>query len=132
MERKESVINMGSPLLVEEASSQNRATDSKDVESGDADDSNYADSEVESKSGSDKAKEDGGRMSNVYFHFVMTLASCYVAMLLTSWGTGSTIEATGKISMIVNVVCQYITAILFWWTLCAPKICPSRFANEEE
>ena len=138
-DRKDSVIDMGQPLLIEEAEAKkakgNYGADdskSKDVESGDIEESNYADSDAESKDKAAEPKEIGARMSNVYFHLVMTLASCYIAMLLTSWGAGSTISTTGKTSMYVNIVCQYATAVLFWWTLCAPMICPSRFVNDED
>lgn len=130
---------MGQPLLIEEAEANKAAgkytaesSKSKDVESGDIDDSNYKDADEESHDGSGKSKDDGAKWSNVRFHFVMMMASCYLAMLLTSWGTGSTLETTGKTSMYVNIVCQYATALLFWWTLCAPAICPSRFGNVEE
>jgi len=128
-DRKDSVIDMSQPLLTEEAASSD--SKKKDVESGDVDASNYDDADIESQSGSKAEGDDGGKAANLYFHLVMTLAACYMAMCLTSWGTGSTLETTGKTSMIVNVVCQYATALLFWWTLCAPAICPSRFANEE-
>jgi len=136
----DSVIDMGQPLLIEEAEAKkaqghygSEDSKKKDVESGDGDDSNYKDAEEEESGvGNVQSEMDGGRRSNVYFHFVMTMASCYIAMLLTSWGTGSTLETTGKTSMYVNIVCQYATAILFWWTLCAPAICPSRFGSDEE
>ena len=73
------------------------------------------------------------RISNVYFHIVMMLAACYMAMLFSNWGTNSdNLTTTGKASMWVNIVSQYMTAFLFWWTLLAPVICPSRFAQENE
>jgi len=138
-EEESSRIDMGSPLLSEEESarkSKGGAKGDSDLESGgraEVDDSNYNDADDDSTTGSAKsggAKD--GRLSNVRFHFVMTLASCYLAMLLTSWGTGSTLETTGRTSLWVNIVCQYMTALLFWWTLCAPKICPSRFGSRDE
>ncbi len=60
------------------------------------------------------------------------MASCYIAMLLTSWGTGATISTTGETSMWMNIVCQYIAAILFWWTLCAPSIFPEQFGSGDD
>ncbi len=72
------------------------------------------------------------RISNSYFHCILALASCYFAMLLTDWGTGTQITATGKQSMWVNIVTQYATSLLFWWTLLAPVICPSRFRQNDD
>ena len=72
------------------------------------------------------------RLSNTLFHSVMSMGSCYTAMLMTSWGTGATLSTTGETSMYVNVVCQYLTALMFWWTLCAPACFPDRFGDGDE
>merc|ERR1711902_252395 len=71
------------------------------------------------------------KISNVYFHFVMMLAACYMAMLFSNWGNGTELKATGNASMWVNIASQYATAILFWWTLVAPLICPNRFDQND-
>merc|ERR1739842_81872 len=118
-----------------EAEERKEADKNRDVSMLSNKESNYDDVDAENQQ-TDRPEQqmtrDGHRLSNSYFHLVMTMASCYVAMLLTSWGTGSTISSTGTTSMYVNIVCQYATAVLFWWTLCAPVICPSRFASDEE
>jgi uncharacterized membrane protein YkgB len=76
------------------------------------------------------------RRHNVYFHTIMMLAACYFAMLFTNWGTSNgKITQSGKISLWVNMSCQWLTIILFWQTLLAPVLCASRFArhnNDEE
>merc|ERR1712154_133029 len=102
-------------------------------------DSNYNDVDNDEK-GSVQTEENDEKLpskqvqkiSNVYFHFVMMLAACYMAMLFSNWGTGSTLQTTGQTTMWVNIVSQYAAAILFWWTLIAPKCCPSRFAADDE
>eukprot|EP00486_Rosalina_sp_Unknown_P002128 CAMPEP_0201568588 /NCGR_PEP_ID=MMETSP0190_2-20130828/9750_1 /ASSEMBLY_ACC=CAM_ASM_000263 /TAXON_ID=37353 /ORGANISM="Rosalina sp." /LENGTH=355 /DNA_ID=CAMNT_0047989875 /DNA_START=426 /DNA_END=1493 /DNA_ORIENTATION=+ len=72
------------------------------------------------------------KISNVYFHFVMMLAACYMAMLFSNWGVGTELKTTGKPTMWVNIASQYATAFLFWWTLLAPMVCPSRFAQNND
>eukprot|EP00483_Globobulimina_turgida_P012759 UN12783 len=52
-------------------------------------------------------------------------------MLLTDWGAGTLKSADGKQSMIVNITTQYVTLLLFWWTVLAPVICPTRFKQTE-
>lgn len=68
---------------------------------------------------------------NTYFHAIMFMASMYMAMLLTNWAsdlysTDSRVSATGKSSMWVNIVCQWVTTGVYVWTLIAPKVLPNR------
>jgi len=122
------------------------ADKSKDVEKGDdksvdgdiVADSNYNDVASDDGKKQEPAEEtqtqskQAQRISNSLFHFIMMLAACYMAMLFSNWGTGSTLQTTGKTTMWVNIVSQYAAAILFWWTLIAPKVCPSRFGSDDE
>jgi len=146
-ESDDTVIDMGMPLEVEEAESRRAAADREAAEKREAERDRDA-SMLSNKDANDEevdeekepliprpepiANPGRERLSNTYFHAVMTMASCYIAMLLTSWGTGSTLSTTGETSMMVNIVCQYITALLFWWTLCAPAIWPSRFGDADD
>jgi len=73
------------------------------------------------------------------FHFVMMLAAIYLAMLLTDWGSDpdpsgtsadTTVSSTeGKTSMWVKVVTQWLTNMMYIWTLVAPRLCPNRDWN---
>lgn len=122
------------------------ADKSKDIEKGDdksvdgdiVADSNYNDVASDDGKKQEPAEEtqtqskQAQRISNSLFHFIMMLAACYMAMLFSNWGTGSTLQTTGKTTMWVNIVSQYAAAILFWWTLIAPKVCPSRFGSDDE
>merc|ERR1712228_179928 len=133
----ESEDGMEQPLL-----SEDDKENKKDVEMGGDEilndgDSNYDDVDDENKNAENEMDEklpskQAQKISNVYFHFIMMLAACYMAMLFSNWGTGTELKTTGKASMYVNIVSQYATAALYWWTLVAPLICPSRFANEED
>ena len=63
------------------------------------------------------------------FHLVMISASMYLAMLLTDWGTfeGSGLNiTTGTASLWVKIVAQWITLLLFTWTLIAPGVLKNR------
>lgn len=105
---------------------------SRDIEKNADDDDDVDADEKESKSEDDvqlSANEKmQARKQNVYFHSIMTLAACYMAMLFTNWGTNTdTVSKSGKISLWVNLVTQWVTFVLFWQTLIAPAVCPSRF-----
>merc|ERR1712154_336151 len=136
-------FDMGTPLLIEQAEAKKAAAEKEAEERAEADknrdvsmlsnkESNYNDVEDENQAAGPEMTRDGMRLSNSYFHLVMTMASCYVAMLLTSWGTGATLSTTGETSMYVNIACEYVTALLFWWTLCAPKFFPERFGDGDD
>merc|ERR1711879_345247 len=111
---------MGMPLEVEEAENKRAAAereaerdrDASMLSNQDANNVDDGDEENEPLIPRPEPITNPGRerLSNTYFHAVMTMASCYIAMLLTSWGTGSTLSTTGETSMMVNIVCQYITA----------------------
>ncbi|CAD7700183.1 unnamed protein product, partial [Ostreobium quekettii] len=62
------------------------------------------------------------------FHAVFALASMYMAMLMTSWGTGEggALIDVGWASVWVKMASQLVTAILYIWTLAAPIIFPDR------
>lgn len=63
------------------------------------------------------------------FHFIMLCASMYLAMLLTDWGTftgGSASFTSGQASMWVKISAQWLTIILFIWTLIAPAVLQGR------
>lgn len=72
------------------------------------------------------------RKSHCFFHIVMTLAACYYAMLFTNWSHGEEIDTKGEAAAWINMGSQWACIFLFWWTLLAPLICPSRFETEEE
>eukprot|EP00808_Paulinella_micropora_P006496 g59121.t1 len=67
------------------------------------------------------------------FHFLMVLASCYMAMLITGWavtneGHKVTSSNTGlnKESMWIKISAQWVTWFLYFWTLLAPICFPGR------
>eukprot|EP00484_Ammonia_sp_Unknown_P001494 CAMPEP_0197020458 /NCGR_PEP_ID=MMETSP1384-20130603/1241_1 /TAXON_ID=29189 /ORGANISM="Ammonia sp." /LENGTH=449 /DNA_ID=CAMNT_0042448083 /DNA_START=37 /DNA_END=1383 /DNA_ORIENTATION=+ len=123
LETDEESEEMEKPLLNDEQ----KKDSSKDIEKGTSEDivndSNYNDVDDQQKSvqNEDGKEQDANlpskkeqKRSNVFFHFVMMLCSCYMAMLFTNWGSGQ-FTTSGKASMWVNIVSQYATAILFWW-----------------
>lgn len=66
-----------------------------------------------------------------FFHLMMMMGACYLAMLLTSWAiTGSTgvgsASDSGTASMWVKLGSDLLCIALYLWTLVAPKMCPDR------
>merc|ERR1712098_568857 len=81
----------------------------------------------------DMIDEKTERRTNVYFHVVMMLASAYMSMLFTNWGTNKeNIQTTGTISFGVGVCCCWTVFIAYWWTICAPRYFPDRFEDRND
>lgn len=71
---------------------------------------------------------------------VLTLISCWIAMLLTGWGSmnGDVVDEegvevhtaanpeVGKLNMVMIAVSQWLALILYAWTLLAPRLFPDR------
>lgn len=74
------------------------------------------------------AASDAGKDKPWFFHLIMLSASLYMAMLLTNWGVGSTTGTsnTGAASMWIKIVTQWLTYLLYFWTLVAPLCCRNR------
>lgn len=63
------------------------------------------------------------------FYLVFALASMYLAMLMTGWGTGAELKDqidVGWTSVWVKAVSQWAAAGLYCWTLVAPALFPDR------
>jgi len=81
----------------------------------------------------EESEEERERKANVYFHVVMMLAAAYMSMLLTNWGTNKdSIDTVGTISFVVGVAASWTAFFVYWWTVLAPKLCPSRFPSDIE
>lgn len=78
----------------------------------------------------DESKREFTRKRNLKFHIVMAAASMYLAMLITNWGveTSSSSQAydLGDVSVYVKMVSQWVTLLLYFWTLVAPYLFPDR------
>lgn len=64
-----------------------------------------------------------------FFHLIFALASMYIAMLMTGWGSNvQEMERLdqGWTSVWVKAVAQWMTASLYLWTLVAPALFPER------
>lgn len=65
---------------------------------------------------------------------VMALISCYVAMILTNWGTINGLDenhnaanpTVGRINMAILGIAQWLAIALYSWTLIAPRLFPDR------
>jgi hypothetical protein len=64
------------------------------------------------------------------FHAIMLFAALYMGMLLTDWGSGaqegSAHPAGGKTAMWVKILSQWLTMLIYIWTLIAPSLFPDR------
>lgn len=59
----------------------------------------------------------------------MCLASIYVGMLVTNWTSTSIVTGeliANNFGFLVRLLIGWLTALLYIWTLVAPKVCPSR------
>lgn len=114
--------------------------DKKEAIAMDENESNYDDVDDDGKKGlndeeneDEESKESKDRKANLYFHIVMMLAAAYMSMLFTNWGTNKdSIDTVGTISFIVGVCSSWTALLMYWWTLCAPAICPHRFPGNVE
>jgi hypothetical protein len=62
----------------------------------------------------------------------MTIASIYVAVLITNWNSANVItDSLGPsgFSFWVRVAIAWTTALIYIWTIIAPKIIPERDFN---
>ena len=74
-------------------------------------------------------------MSHIWkLNIVMGLISCYVAMILTGWGTVDGLDenhnaanpTVGRVNMAILGVSQWLAIGLYSWTLIAPRLFPDR------
>ena len=64
-----------------------------------------------------------------FFHLVFALASMYIAMLMTGWGSNPQerdLIDVGWTSVWVKLVTQWVTAATYIWMLVAPALFPDR------
>jgi len=67
--------------------------------------------------------------SYTFFHLIFALASMYSAMLLSGWtdsSESSDLIDVGWTSVWVRICTEWVTAVLYIWSLVAPLICPDR------
>jgi len=64
-----------------------------------------------------------------FFHLIFALASMYIGMLMTSWGTEDLKDQevdVGWTSVWIKMAVQWVTVLLFSWSLIAPAVLPDR------
>jgi hypothetical protein len=64
-----------------------------------------------------------------FFHLIFALASMYIAMLMTGWGAVEQEKDrldVGWTSVWVKTGAEWVTALLYTWTLLAPALMPDR------
>ena len=70
--------------------------------------------------------------AGVYYHLFMCAAAMYLAMLLTLWGSavvqGQQLQFS-QFSGWVSLAMQWVTVVLFLWSLLAPVWLPDRDFN---
>lgn len=67
--------------------------------------------------------------SYTFFHLIFALASMYSGMLLSGWTSSSEssdLIDVGWTSVWVRICTEWVTALLYIWSLVAPLICPDR------
>lgn len=83
----------------------------------------------------DEPTAENVNLSHVWkLNVVMALISCYVAMILTSWGTVNGLDenrnaanpTVGHVNMAILGVSQWLAIGLYSWTLIAPRVFPGR------
>lgn len=64
-----------------------------------------------------------------FFHLIFALASMYIAMLMTGWGAVEQEKDrldVGWTSVWVKTAAEWVTGLLYGWTLLAPALFPDR------
>lgn len=64
-----------------------------------------------------------------FFHLIFALASMYIAMLMTGWGAVEQEKDrldVGWTSVWVKTAAEWVTGLLYSWTLVAPALFPDR------
>ena len=93
---------------------------------------NNGDEKKESGSEAKGSGDDGNEAAKTWkLNIVLALISCFVAMVLTSWGT---IESggdaanpdVGRVSMWIIIASQWLAMVIYLWTLSAPRLFPDR------
>ena len=73
---------------------------------------------------------DRPKFSLSFFHTLFALASIYVTMIVTHWGQTETeapwTTSRGNIAKWINISSSWIVALLYFWILIAPIVCPNR------
>ncbi|KAF2311075.1 hypothetical protein GH714_019384 [Hevea brasiliensis] len=87
--------------------------------------------EEQLEEGKEKKEKDAQPVSYSYtfFHLIFALASMYSAMLLSGWtdsSESSDLIDTGWTSVWVRICTEWVTAVLYVWTLLAPLLLPDR------
>lgn len=89
--------------------------------------------QISGSDGEDQLDEEEMESANFsFFHLIMMLGSCYMAMLVTSWqisgtgGTGISGVDSGTTPMWVKFGTELACILLYLWTLIAPVLCGDR------
>ncbi len=75
--------------------------------------------------------EDVDRPGPWAFHLIMCLSGLYMSMMLTNWGASDAKPEAGTTgvgweSLWVKIISQWLTILLYTWTLVAPVLMPDR------
>jgi len=71
-------------------------------------------------------------MRNAKFHFIMASGCMYMAMILTNWSSRQEVEDNttsydvGAETMWIKIVSQWLTCLLYIWSLAAPLLLKDR------
>jgi len=88
------------------------------------------DEPLDDDDGKDSAPSKPVKYVYSFFHLIFALASMYSAMLLTGWGDvgveGTDIIDVGWPSVWVKMSTQWVTAVLYMWSLVAPLVLTDR------
>mmetsp|Transcript_5057 Transcript_5057/g.14654 ORF Transcript_5057/g.14654 Transcript_5057/m.14654 type:complete len:464 (-) Transcript_5057:151-1542(-) len=95
------------------------------------------DGEEEATSGTVTTQRESSSLGHLWkLNVVLALVSCYVAMILTGWGTlhtqmdeethNAANPTVGKVNMAILGVSQWLALGLYAWTLVAPQLFPDR------
>lgn len=83
----------------------------------------------------DSSYAESPTMTEVWkLNIVMALISCYIAMVLTEWGTVNGLDenhnaanpTVGRVNMAILGISQWLAISLYSWTLLAPRLFPDR------
>ncbi len=80
----------------------------------------------EKKEDDNKNDSEGKNLLVAAFHAIMVCSTLYVSMVVTNWGAAQSSSQDAKGQMWVRIASQWVTMLLFLWTLVAPAVLPDR------
>jgi len=82
--------------------------------------------QTEARKVPEENEKPGERTYVICFHLVMAITTFYLSMVLTNWGAAEASNSGGKGQMWLRIASQWLTILMYLWTVVAPAILTNR------